>query len=76
MGTFLDGLSDSSSAACFIAGMQSTAIVPVTAAPKIAPTKNDLKGDIFNPVEVAGLIQVESSSSGFDVTSGPRPMLR
>ena len=48
MGTFLDLLSDSSSVACFIARMQSTAIVPVTAAPKIAPTKNDFKGDIVN----------------------------
>ena len=53
MGTFLDGLSDSSSAAFFIARMQSTAIVPVTAASKIAPTKNDLNGDIFKLVEVA-----------------------
>ena len=53
MGTLLDGLSDSSSAACFIARMQSTAIVAVTAAPKVAPTENDLNGDIFNLVEVA-----------------------
>ena len=53
MGTFLDRLSDSSSVACLKARMQSTAIVPVTAAPKIAPTKNDLNGDIFKFVEVA-----------------------
>ena len=53
MGTFLDGLSDSSSAAFFIARMHSSAIVAVTAAPKIAPTKNDLNGDIFSLVEVA-----------------------
>ena len=52
MGTFLDRLSDSSSAACFIARMHSTAIVAVTAAPKIAPTKNDLNGDIFNLVDI------------------------
>ena len=53
MGTLLDRLSDSSSAACFIARMHSTAIVAVTAAPKIAPTKNDLNGDILNLVQVA-----------------------
>ena len=41
MGTFLDPLSDSSSVAFFIARIQSTA-------PKIAPTKNDFKGDIFD----------------------------
>ena len=53
MGTFLGRLSDFSSAACFIARMNSTAIVPVTAAPKIAQTKSDLKEDIFKFVEVA-----------------------
>ena len=53
MGTLLDRLSASSSAACFIARMHSTAIVAVTAAPKIAPTKNDLNGDILNLVQVA-----------------------
>ena len=49
MATFLNFLSDSpSSVACFMARMHSTAIVPVTAAPKITPTKNDFKGDIFD----------------------------
>ena len=51
MGTFLISLSESpSSVACFMARMHSTAIVPVTAAPKITPTKNDFKGDIFDLV--------------------------
>ena len=48
MGTFLDLLSDSFSVAFFLARMQSTAMVPVTTAPNIAPTKNDFKGDIFD----------------------------
>ena len=48
MATFLNSLSDSPSVACFMARMHSTAIVPVTAAPNIAPTKNDFKGDIFD----------------------------
>ena len=49
MATFFNSLSDSpSSVACFMARMHSTAIVPVTAAPKITPTKNDFKGDIFD----------------------------
>jgi len=53
MGAFLDRVSDSSSAACFIAKMHSTAIVPVMTARKIAPTRNVLKGDILNLSEVA-----------------------
>ena len=49
MATFFNSLSDSpSSVACFMARMHSTAIVPVTAAPNITPTKNDFKGDIFD----------------------------
>ena len=49
MATFFNSLSDSpSSVACFIARMHSTAMVPVTAAPNITPTKNDFKGDIFD----------------------------
>ena len=50
MATFLNSLSDSPSVACFMARMYSTAIVAVTDAPKITPTKNDFKGDIFDLV--------------------------
>ena len=57
MGAFLDRLSDSSSAASFIAIIHSTAIVPVMAARKIAPTRNVLNRDTLNLVEVVdGLI--------------------
>ena len=49
MASFLNSLSDSpSSVACFMARMHSAAIVPVTAAPNITPTKHDFKGDIFD----------------------------
>ena len=48
MAIFFTSLSDSPSVASFMARMHSTAIVPVTAAPNIAPTKNDFKGDIFD----------------------------
>ena len=48
MGTFLDLLSDSFSVLGFLTRMHSTAFALIATAPNIAPTKNYLKGDIFN----------------------------
>ena len=44
----MNSLCGSCPVAFFLARMQSAAIVPVTAAPNIVPTKNDVNGDIFD----------------------------